>query len=90
MRKVLFGRITAADHVSRYQRRARVAAMVSALLIGSEVAAIEFSTYRISSVGALVLGLAITVIPLRESEVDRYQRRHRRLVGARPGARLGA
>jgi hypothetical protein len=89
LRKVLSTATTAAD-MARHQRPARAAAIVSALLIGSAVAAIECSSYRMSSLGALVLGLAVAAAPLRGSDVDRYQRRHRRLVGARPGAWLGA
>ena len=76
--------------MARHRSTARVAAIVSALLIGSAVAAIEASSYRISSLGAIVLALAVAATPLRGSEVDRYQRRHKRLVGARPGAWLGA
>ena len=74
----------------RQRRTARVAPIVSALLIGSAVAAIESSTYRIGSLGALVFGLAVAATPLRASEVERYRRRHQRLAGPRPGAWLGA
>src|SRR5687768_4258051 len=70
----------------RQRRTARVALIVSALLIGSAVAAIESSPYRIGSLGALVFGLAVAAKPLRGSEVDRYRRRHQRLAGPRPGA----
>ena len=62
MRKVLSTATTAAD-MARYQRPARAAAIVSALLIGSAVAAIECSSYRMSSLGALVLGLAVAAAP---------------------------
>jgi hypothetical protein len=89
LREVLSTSTTAAD-MARYHRRARAAAVVSALLIGAAVAAIECSSYRMSSLGAVVFGLVVAATPLRGSEVDRYQRRHRRLVGARPGAWLGA
>jgi hypothetical protein len=72
-----------------HRRTARLAPIISALLIGSAVAAIE-SSPAIGSLGALVFGLAVAAMPLRGSDLDRYRRRHQHLAGPRPGAWLGA